>query len=472
MKSKGKKKLKVILNILLILVVISIVYFAKYYFDSYYGDDVIRIKEPVTTEEFVSVEDDEAVEEDSYKEEIVVDNEYIIEKHIEKPEEEEVFDSVDELISGKDFVDYDFEEYEYDKEDYKRISETEIYSDKRIGKLRASLKRVATDSDQDFKLVVQGDFVFYYNRFPNKNFYVGNEKVGTDNIFTDKLNNVSVIALNEKIESSPKISEKDVSIGKNVYIYLPKEKNEIIVKSNIISTANNFAENRFSDLFRLKGFFDADFLGAYVLDSNFDVIGITVYYQQYKSNNLYFISKDKLKQYINILKNNNIRYFDLDFRLIQHFNGLQVINSKSNLFQTNDVIMKINGKSVYSVNSFYNLIYSSLIKQKLTVDILRNEDVITKIYRPEESLSFLEKDLGLTFMKRHEGFEITDTNNEGTRFLRQKGLNKGDVLISVNDITFQHHFDFYLVKQNWKQKNMNNRLLFKTLRNTYVFFDN
>lgn len=460
MKKHKKKYFKVISNLIFICILVAILFFAKTYYDNYYTSEDYQITKKVMSEK-TAVEDN--VE---YKE---------VEDKIEIPVfKEDDIDSLEDLIDGKDFFNdiIDEESEEYDEYDDLYISDLQLEEKNKLSNLNSTLKIVSTETEKILLPVINGKYIFYYNKRDNKNYLVNKKQIAVNNIFNDKLNSVTCLKLSEPSNKYIELSSDKININDEIYIYIPSENNEVLIKTNVISENLSFSNKRYNNLFRIKGYFDSDFLGAYVLDKNFDMIGVVVYYQQYKSNNLYFIGNDFISEYINLMQSDKeLRFYDLNFKLISHINGLQVINSKNQLLQNNDIIISINGNNAIYPQEFYNLLYYALIKQEMNVAFLRNDEVVNKTFLPGSNLSFIEKELGFTLLHREEGFEIINPTPEGSRFLRQKGLNTGDVLISVNDVKFSHKFDFYLIKSEWNDSNFNKQLLFRTLRNTYVFFD-
>jgi len=289
-------------------------------------------------------------------------------------------------------------------------------------------------------------------------------------IFTNPLNKITIIKLfeNNLIKNEIKINQEKLNINDEIYIIKKDSNNNLVsLKSLIISKNNNFENYKYINLYRVQGYFDNEFLGAYIFNKDYEFIGIAVYIHQSKSNNLYFIDNTEILKHISTIDNlENIKFFNLSFDF-EFSDLLKIKNSRTHNFKDNSIIIGMEGSEIKTEEEFQNLIYYGLLKQELEIKF--NTNLVKKILA-DEKYSFFENEYGIYFKETNYGLEIAGTE-KGNNFLKIKGLNIGDVLVSINNINLFSRLDFYLIRNLLKDKTIKKTALFRTIRNTYVFFD-
>lgn len=357
----------------------------------------------------------------------------------------------------------------------KNKKEVNSATEEEFNKIEKTLVKIKSKNQEFSAIPINKNYLIFFNSALENEFLKINNLNFEYEIFTDRLNFITVLKLfgyADFLSDKIKLYSGEIKLNDDVYVFNINYNDKTFIKSSIISMNNNFDNYKYSGLYRLSGYFDKDYFGSYIFNKNFELIGISVYVNLNKSNNLYFIGIERIKKYMNILdaKREELKYFNIDMKLDEEENGIRVIESKNNNFQRNDLIIGINNYPVRRLNEFYHLVYTGLIEQKMMININRNKTEIQKIILADENLSYFEKKIGIYLKNTKYGLNIIGAE-KGNNFLKSKGLNIGDALISVNNFTLNNCFDLYLIKDIFYSKDEKKTVLFRTVKNTYIFFD-
>lgn len=143
--------------------------------------------------------------------------------------------------------------------------------------------------------------------------------------------------------------------------------------------------------------------------------------------------------------------------------GLLVSNSREPNIKEGDIIVEVNGKQIRNVGDWHNLTYFLLPEEKLKLKVFRNGkfynvEIVSKEFKYDE----FKSDFGIKYtinnsiiaqkfgLKTSKGIVVLDVISSS--MADYIGINKGDVILSMNRIEIRNESDFNrafeIVKKN------------------------